>query len=201
MKTVNKDFIKESEGLVLKAYLPTPDDVWTIGYGHTSGVTRGMTITKEQAEQFLEKDLEWVERVIATTVKVPLNQNQYDALASFIYNLGGTNFRNSTLLRKLNEGDYRGAANEFLKWDKQRQKDGKLVPLTGLTKRRTKEKALFLEPMNPSVSSEVAGAVVVGAGGVVAAYQELNSWWVVGILLIASAFLAYSVLKKRKKSQ
>ena len=201
MKTINKDLIKESEGLVLKAYLPTPDDVWTIGYGHTSGVTRGMTITKEQAEQFLEEDLKWVERVIDTSVKVPLNQNQYDALASFIYNLGGTNFRNSTLLRKLNSGDYKGAANEFPKWNKQRQKDGKLVPLAGLTKRRAKEQALFLTPVEPTLSSELGGAAVVGGAGAVAAYQGLDSVWIIGILLVGILFVAYSILKKRKKSQ
>ncbi|WP_173506474.1 lysozyme, partial [Marinobacterium sp. xm-m-383] len=75
---------------------------------------------------------------------VPLTQPQYDALASFIFNLGGANFRTSTLLRKLNAYDYVGAADEFLRWNKQRQ-GGQMVVLRGLTKRREEERALFLE--------------------------------------------------------
>ena len=136
----NIDLIKESEGLRLDAYLPTPNDVWTIGYGHTKGVTRGMSITGEQAEKFLREDITWVEDVLNTAVTVPLNQNQYDALGSFVFNLGGTNFRNSTLLRKLNQGDYQGAADQLPRWNKQK---GKV--LRGLTIRRAEERRLFLE--------------------------------------------------------
>jgi lysozyme len=149
MKVQNKDFIKESEGLRLKAYLPTPNDRWTIGYGHTKGVTPNMVITKAQAEEFLSEDLEWVEDAIKRRVLVPLNQNQYDALASWIYNLGEGNLRISNLLRLLNNGDYEGAADEFLKWNKQRnKKTGQLEVLSGLTKRREKERELFLTPVS-----------------------------------------------------
>lgn len=133
------DMIKKHEALRLHAYLPTKNDVPTIGYGHTKGVFLGMVITEKQATQFLAEDCEWVEKVLSDYVKVPLNQNQYDALASFIFNLGGTNFKNSTLLRKLNSGDYRGAADELPRWNKQ-----KGVVLNGLTKRRAEERALFL---------------------------------------------------------
>lgn len=200
MKISNKDLIKESEGLRLKAYLPTPDDVWTIGWGHTKGVQPWMTITKEQAEQFLTEDLEWVEEVLRTQVKVPLNQNQYDALASFVFNLGGTNFANSTLLRKLNAGDYKGAADEFPKWNKQRQKNGKMVALTGLTKRREEERNLFLEPVQTSRSADLAGAaVVVGAG--LAASLDGVSPHVLWVILLPLAYLAYKFFKKRKKSR
>ena len=132
--------IKESEGLEIKAYLPTPNDVWTIGYGHTSGVFRGMTISRLEAEEFLVKDVKWVEEAINKHVKVPLTQNQFDALGSFVYNLGETNFRNSTLPRVLNAGNYAQAAEEFLRWDKQ-----KGVVLRGLTIRRRKERELFLK--------------------------------------------------------
>jgi len=135
----NVELIKESEGLRLKAYLPTPNDVYTIGYGHTKTAEKGMVITLAGAEALLLHDLAWVETAIDTYVQVPLNQNQYDALSSFIYNVGGTAFRKSTLLKKLNKKDYNGAANELLRWDKQK---GKV--LRGLTKRRQLEKDLFL---------------------------------------------------------
>jgi len=137
------DMIKDHEELRLEAYLPTPHDVWTIGWGHTATAKRGMTITVAEAERLLRKDLEWVRKVLATDVKVPLTQPQYDALASFIFNLGGSNFRSSTLLKKLNAKDYAGAADELPRWDKQRQ-NGKMVPLGGLTKRRKEERELFL---------------------------------------------------------
>lgn len=135
----NIDLIKEHEGLRLKAYLPTVDDVWTIGYGHTRNVYPGMVITNKQAEEFLKEDLDWVESTIKTHVKVPLNQNQYDALASLIYNIGSGAFAGSTLLKKLNAGDYQGAADQFLVWNKQKGKT-----LKGLVDRRKRERSLFL---------------------------------------------------------
>lgn len=97
------DFIKKEEGLVLNAYL-CPANVWTIGYGHTNGVKKGDRITEEQAEDFLVSDLLYSERIINKMVKVQLNQNQYDALVSFVFNVGSGNFINSTLLKKLNAG-------------------------------------------------------------------------------------------------
>ncbi|MTH47490.1 lysozyme [Intestinirhabdus alba] len=135
--------IQQHEGLELTAY---PDPAtgaapWTIGYGHTKGVTPGQQITREQAEQFLIEDLAIVANTITANVKVALNQNQFDALSSFIFNVGSGNFTDSTLLKKLNIGDYDGAADEFLRWDKAA---GKVMP--GLTKRRTAERQLFLEP-------------------------------------------------------
>lgn len=136
--------IKEHEALRLKAYLPTPHDVWTIGYGHTKTAKEGMVITEKEAMRLLREDLDWVEDVIEKLVKVRLSQMQYDALASFIFNLGEYNFRSSTLLRKLNAYDYVGAAKEFPRWNKQRQ-GGKLVVLRGLTRRREEEMNLFLE--------------------------------------------------------
>ena len=132
------ELIKESEGLRLKAYLPTPNDVYTIGYGHTKTAEKGMVITLAGAEALLLHDLKWVETAIDTYVQVPLNQNQYDALASFIYNVGGTAFRKSTMLRLLNKSDYEGAAGQFPRWNKQK---GKV--LKGLTTRRQKEQTLF----------------------------------------------------------
>lgn len=146
MKTKNIDKIKKHEALKLTAYLPTKDDVWTIGWGHTKTARQGMVITETQAEDLLRQDLAWVEDTIKRLVKVPLEQNQFDALASLIFNIGGAAFAKSTVLRKLNEGDYKGAADAFLMWDKQRDKQtGKMNKLRGLTIRRTEERALFNE--------------------------------------------------------
>lgn len=139
MSLGNVELIKASEGLRLEAYLPTPNDVWTIGYGHTKTAKPGMRITQAGAEALLKHDLAWVEAALKKYVQVPLTQNQYDALASFVYNLGATNFKNSTLLKMLNKGDYQGAADQLLRWDKQK---GKV--LRGLTIRRNHERDLFL---------------------------------------------------------
>lgn len=141
------DHIKSSEGLRLKAY-PDPGtggDPWTIGYGHTSragppDVVRGMTITAAQAEDILRADIEKFSLGVEALIKVPVNENQFGALVSFAFNVGVGAFRSSTLLRKLNAGDYAGAANEFLKWTKA---DGKTLP--GLVIRRKGERSLFLK--------------------------------------------------------
>lgn len=138
------DIIKSFEGLELKAYMPTPDDKPTIGYGHTKTVKMGQTITEKQAEALLKQDLAWVEAVVSKYIKVPLNQNQYDACCSFIYNVGEPNFSTSTFLRKLNSKDYQGAADQLPRWNKQRNSKGKFEVLRGLTRRREAEKALFL---------------------------------------------------------
>ena len=132
------DMIKSYEGLRLTAYFPTPDDVLTIGYGHTKTAKPGMTITMHEADLLLLDDIHWVEAVVNTYVKVTLNQNQYDALCSFVYNIGGTQFKKSTLLRKLNEMDYVGASYQFKRWNKQ---NGKV--LKGLSRRRKVESELF----------------------------------------------------------
>ena len=144
MRIKNVDAIKEHEALRLTAYLPTKDDVWTIGYGHTKTARQGMVITEAQAEQLLRSDLAWVEDVIDRLIKVPLTQNQHDAVGSLIFNIGEGNFSKSTVLRKLNTGDYRGAADAFLMWNKQRDRQtGKMNVLRGLTKRRQQERDLF----------------------------------------------------------
>lgn len=138
MKTVNKDIVKEFEGLRLEAY-KCPAGVWTIGYGHTRGVIPGDVITEAEAEALLAEDLEDSEDAVRAFVNVELNQNQFDALVSFVYNLGSGNFNSSTLLRKLNNGDYLGAANEFNRWNKA----GGVV-LSGLVRRRNAEANLFI---------------------------------------------------------
>lgn len=137
-----KDVIRKWEGLRLTAYL-CPAGVPTIGYGHTYGVKMGQVISEAQAEVFLDHDYQSAEEDVLELVKVPLNENQLGALTSFVFNLGSGNLRISTLLRKLNEGDYQGAAEQFGAWNKARV-NGKMIALDGLTKRRIDEKQLFI---------------------------------------------------------
>lgn len=135
--------IKSFEGLRLTAYKDNVG-VWTIGYGWTQlvdgkHVAAGMTIKQETAERLLKTGLVSYERDISKLVKVNLTQGQFDALVSFAYNLGVRALSTSTLLKKLNAGDYRGAADEFLCWNKA---GGKV--LAGLSRRREAEQSLFL---------------------------------------------------------
>lgn len=133
------ELIKKFEGCALKAY-KCPAGIWTIGYGHTKGVKEGHVITQAQAEKYLKQDLKQFEEVVNNLVNVPLNQNQFDALVSFCYNLGGGNLKRSTLLNLLNKEDYNGAAEQFDLWV---YANGK--KLAGLIKRRAAEKELFLK--------------------------------------------------------
>lgn len=130
--------IKSFEGLRLKAYQDSVG-VWTIGYGTTSSVQPGMVITQAQAEEFLRRDLRRFEQAVNDLVKVPLTTDQFAALVSFTYNVGEGALESSTLLRLLNQKDYQGAADQFLRWDKA---GGQSLP--GLTRRRRAERALFL---------------------------------------------------------
>ena len=135
--------IKEFEGCKLTAYQDSIG-VWTIGYGWTQPVDgkqirAGMTMKQETAERLLKTGLVSYESDVSRLVKVGLTQEQFDALVAFTYNLGARSLSTSTLLRKLNAGDYAGAAEEFLRWNKA---GGKV--LNGLTRRREAERALFL---------------------------------------------------------
>jgi lysozyme len=142
------DLITEFEGVVLEAY-PDPAHGWrvpTIGIGHTTAagppeVKQGMKITEKEAREMLVRDLAKYESAVNRLVKVPLTANQYGALTSFTFNLGEGNLAKSTLLKKLNAGDYAGAAKEFPRWNKA---GGKVM--NGLTRRRKAEAELFLKP-------------------------------------------------------
>ena len=126
--------IKAFEGLHLKAYL-CPAKVWTIGWGSTKGVTPSMVITEAEAQERFIADCIKAERNL---VGVTLNQNQRDALISFVFNLGSGAFERSTLKMKLKRGDYNAASKEFPKWCY-----AKGVKLKGLTLRREAERQLF----------------------------------------------------------
>jgi len=137
--------IKDFEKCSLKAYLPTKNDRWTIGWGCTfiegKPVKKGMTITAEKAEALFEHEIEALEKQIEPLIKVNLTSNSFSAIISLCYNIGIGNFSKSTLLKKLNQSLFDEAANEFLRWNQQAG-----VVLDGLTKRRQKEKDLFLTP-------------------------------------------------------
>ena len=139
--------IERFEGCLLKASNKL-DGVWTIGYGQTGRyygkrVRRGMTTTKAEAHAWLrDHSIKTYEDAVTQAVKVPLNQNQFDALVSFTYNVGVDALKQSTALRKLNAGDYAGAADALTMWTKFRRK-----VLAGLVRRRKEERALFLTPV------------------------------------------------------
>jgi len=140
MKVSNNgiNLVKRFEGLELKAYRDSVG-ILTIGYGHTHAVKAGEIITGEQADAFLREDLQVAELTVNTNVKVKLTQGQFDALVSFVFNLGSGNFVKSTLIKKLNAEDYAGAADEFGKWVNAGGKK-----LSGLVKRRAAEREVFL---------------------------------------------------------
>ncbi|EKR1732350.1 TPA_asm: lysozyme [Salmonella enterica subsp. enterica serovar Madelia] len=136
--------LKHEEGCKLTAY-PDSRGVWTIGTGHTGkvdgvAVHKGMTITQDTADRLLRDDLSWVEHCIAERVTVPLNQNQYDALCSLIFNIGANAFTGSGVRRYLNAGNYTAAADAFLEWSRAGSNPTILAP------RRGRERAMFLSP-------------------------------------------------------
>jgi lysozyme len=130
------NIIKEFEGLKLEAY-KCPANVWTIGYGHTGGVKETDKITIEDAERLLKKDLELFEYKL-NSLKLELNQNQFDALISFIYNIGFSAFNKSTMLTCLKKGKFKEAGIQFSRWIYAANR-----VLTGLVRRREEESRLF----------------------------------------------------------
>ncbi len=131
--------IKDSEGLALKVY-KCPAGKLTVGYGHTGvDVLPGMSINETAATVYLRMDVKTAEDAVSKFVKVPVNQNQFDALVSFTFNCGAGRLQKSNLLKLINENKFDEAAEEFLKYN---HAAGKELP--GLTIRRQKEKELFL---------------------------------------------------------
>lgn len=159
---------KASEGLRLEAY-PDPGtgaDPWTIGYGHTDGVHQGMTITEQQAEDFLAADLAHAASIVLRAVTVPLSQGELDALTDFVFNVGPGELGvkdgfvtlkrggPSTLLRLINAGQKQAAAGQFKFWV---MAGGK--PLDGLVARREADKTMFLaKPLASAVPTAAHAA-------------------------------------------
>lgn len=183
------DLIKQFEGCKLTAY-KCPAGVWTIGYGHTTAageptVVEGMKITAVEATNILKRDLKTFEAGVDAAVKVELVQNEFDALVSFAFNVGLGAFQKSTLLRKLNAGDYAAVPGELMKWTKA---GGKELP--GLVRRRRAEAGMWrgvddaaqdvrAVPDEPpqkriSESKEANGAIVAGASSAVAVASEIT---------------------------
>ena len=131
------ELLKKFEGCKLEAYQDSVG-VWTIGYGHTKGVYKGMTISQDDAEEMLEEEMEEYEGYIEEYVEVPLSQNEFDALVCWVYNLGPTNLRNSTLLMVLNQSKFDEVPEQIKRWNKA---GGEV--LQGLVRRREAEALLF----------------------------------------------------------
>jgi lysozyme len=184
---MSKAIAKHHEGLRLRAY-PDPGTngkPYTIGYGHTRGVKLGDTCTLEQAEAWFEQDWAEAAEVVARSVKVPLSAKQFDALTSFVFNVGPgragvkdgfvvlKSGKPSTMLRKLNAGDYLGAAAQFPLWNK-----GAGKVMDGLTKRRGEERAYFLSGTNinhepfPIEEKPVAPFLIAAIPSLIAALPE-----------------------------
>lgn len=203
------ELIKRFEGY---SSLPYQDavGVWTIGYGTTRDVDEGTPrIDKVKAEKLLLEDLRRFQDAIEQFTKVPLTQNQFDALCSFVYNVGIGAYKRSTLLKKLNKGDYDAVPVELMKWNKA---GGRV--LRGLTRRRTAEANLWqenleMEPVGaikpqrdvPTIVNaeniSAAGSVV---GGVAAMNLEPNNplaWALAAVVLVGSAVFLYLFLKRR----
>lgn len=150
--------VKQWEGLVLYTYddfdakrppkrIMPGDHVrgtLTLGYGHTLTATPGREISEAEAERLLKHDLAWAEAAVSRLVRVPLNDNQFAALVSFVFNVGeggkkpGDGFATSTLLKKLNNGDYDAVPGEMLRWVHSKGKR-----MQGLVNRRAQEGALW----------------------------------------------------------
>lgn len=208
--TNGRKFIEQYEGLFLQSYDDYNDHIVkkgdsttgtiTIGYGHTTSaglpkVTPGMIITKEQADNILASDLSKVEAQVNALVKVPLTQNQFDALVSFQFNTGSLG--KSSILTELNKNNYDEAANRFALYNNARV-GGKLKPSAGLTRRRADEKAMFLrKDANPGA----AAAATVIAGGVTAASAPHNYMpWIIGgtAVLAIALFIGYTIYEYKK---
>lgn len=164
LSNIGLALIKSFEGVRLTAYKAvSAEQYYTIGYGHYGpDVKKDMKITQTQADAYLKADVARFEKAVNDYVKVPLNQNQFDALVSFTYNCGAGALQRSTLLELLNQGKYEEAADQFDLWNK----SGNTV-LAGLVKRRAKEKELFLKdlpketavkPTETKVDSEIVSS-------------------------------------------
>lgn len=219
--------IKRWEGLRLDAYQDV-GGIWTIGYGSTNGVAPGMKITKAEADRRLKADLADAETAVEGLVKQELTENQFGALVSFVFNVGVGAFRSSTLLRKLNAGDFAAVPVELVRWNKARV-NGRMVPVEGLSNRRAAEAGLWSRgafvasntveaapERAPAGKSDIAvGTAGVGAAGTIIDHVTANAdtiqtaawflrgqtWLMIGaglVLVGCAAWLAWSWYKRSR---
>ena len=132
-----KNLIKKFEGCELEAY-KCAAGVWTIGYGHIKTAVEGMKIDQATANELFDEEMEEYETYVNTAVTVPLSQNQFDALVSWVFNLGNGNLNASTMLKVINSGDHAGVPAQIKRWNKA---GGKV--LEGLIRRREAEALLY----------------------------------------------------------
>ena len=161
------DFIKSHEALRLKAYQDSKG-VWTIGWGHTKGVKPGDVITRAQAEQFIRDDFAWVERtlnadLVAGRDKPLVTQNEFDALCSLVFNIGSQAYLDSTVRRKIKQGDKMAAARAFKMWVYSNHKF-----VQGLANRRADEARLFLQSGQADIAALLLGVMLIGSAALVA---------------------------------
>jgi lysozyme len=210
MKQLNDeglDLIKQWEGLKLEAYL-CPAGVWTVGYGHTDTTRPNMSISKSEAERLLRYDLDRFIKAVNNLVKVDLTDNQFAALVSFCFNVGEGAFKRSTLLRKLNTGDYDAVPSELARWNKA---GGKVVQ--GLTNRRAAETGLWVRGAFVSSNYVAASAPPSGQASAIASYGGIAAaaataaplvqafsgvpMWVGVAAIVAATVLAVVILMRR----
>ena len=164
------DLIKSFEGFSLTAYHGKCDraGLYTIGWGHARGVRPGDKITLEQAEKLLRDDLAWVERTLNADLvtgrdKPLVTQNEYDALCSLVFNIGSDAYLDSTVRRKIKQGDKMAAARAFRMWVYSNHKF-----IQGLANRRADEVRLFLQSGAADIAALLLGAMMAGAAVLVA---------------------------------
>ena len=208
--------LKQWEGLKTKAYKDA-GGVWTIGYGHTATAGEpkpraGMVITPAEAERILLKDLVQYEAAIENNVKVKLTDNQFAALVSFVYNIPLASFKKSTLLKKLNAGNYDAVPTELMKWTKAGGKK-----LQGLVNRRRAEGYLWMEgafvtskdvvpeqkTVHPVLKPEVIGPVISAASGLTgfATGSGPFQWALAAVIVIGVAIGSFYFLKRFKEAE
>ncbi|WP_295966828.1 lysozyme [uncultured Bartonella sp.] len=208
--------LKQWEGLKTKAYQDSKGE-WTIGYGHTAKAgsltpVKGMVITKEDAESLLLKDLSQFEAAVENNVKVKLNDNQFAALVSFAFNVGTGAFKSSTLLKKLNNGNFDAVPSELMKW----VHTGK-TKNQGLVNRRRAEGYLWMEGAyvtskdvvpepkkeNMILKPEVYGPVISAASGLTgfATGSGPVQWAFASVMVIGSAIGLYYLFKRFREAE
>ena len=214
MRTINSEglaHIRQWEGLELSAYRDVAG-IWTIGYGHTAAAgppapAAGMRISETEAVAILQRDLRQFEAAVESKVKVPLNDNQFAALVSFCFNVGAGAFGKSTLLKKLNAGNYDAVPSELAKWVKA---GGKTVK--GLVNRRAAEAGLWAKgsfvssntvdakpaaPATLTPENIAAGTSVLTGMGAVASGSGPVQWALGAVLVIAAAAFLFLFIRSR----
>lgn len=141
------ELIQSFEGFRAKA-AKLKDGGFTVGFGHKTTAREGMVVNRDQAEELLRWDIAPIEDTIRQNVFAPMNQNQFDALASFVFNIGGDEFKTSDVLKHLNQGEFISAAIELGAW-RRAHINGQQIVIDALVRRRTQEAALFLETIGP----------------------------------------------------